>query len=326
MASHTQLRNVTEAGSSLLSDQLEANLVGFFQWGSLGIGAFANVLIGVTPPYGGNAARLRLSENPNFTAGQRWEGHRRDWVWESGVEYTSQPIQISGVYVNGGFHASSSTGTYAHTIDYVNGGVIFALPIPASSVVTCERSHRTWHWTTADTPWWREFQANSYRVDDPHFLQTGSGAWATLSQSRVQLPVVVVEVVPNTHRIPKEIGNSTAIVSQDALFHIVSETRWDVKTLHDIVTYQWQQRINGFDKNLIGADNAFPLTANYDRASGAKMYPDLIKPVDQGGYLWKQIRFTQMRSSELFTKNNEVFQHESPLYSTSVRGTFEVDI
>lgn len=326
MSSHTQLRNVTQAGESLLSDQLEANLANFFQWGSLGVGAFANVLIGVTPPYGGNAARLRRSENPNYTGGQLWEGFRRDWVWESGVEYSSQPIQISGVYVNGGFHASSETGVYAHRIDYVNGGVIFTNPIPASSVVTCEFSHRTWHWTTADTPWWREFQANSLRVDDPQFLQYGSGAWATLSQSRVQLPAVVIEAVPNTRRIPKQIGDSSAIVSQDVLFHIVTETRWDIKTLHDVITYQWQHRINGFDKNAVGADNAFPLTANYDRASGAKMYPDLIKPTDQGGYLWKQIRFAEMRSSDFFMKNDEVFRQDKPLYSATVRGTFEVDI
>ena len=138
--------------------------------------------------------------------------------------------------------------------------------------------------------------------------------------------VVIVEAVPNTHRYPFEIGNSTAVVSQDVLFHIVSETRWDVKTLHDVITYQWQHRINGFDKNAVGAANAWPLTADHALASEAKMYPDLIKPSDEDGFLWKQIRFANMRSSKIYGMSNELFQDDSPLYTASVLGTFEVDI
>ena len=317
MATHTTLKGFDHWGDSLLSEQLETNLVSFFNWGLLGKGAFFNVNIPASGAYGGLQHRLRLVDDPNYEDGQIWEGFRQDWVWESGVEYDYQPIQISGVFVNGGFHNISETGSYAHHINYPLGRVVFDTAIAASSLVTCEFSYRAVHFTTADVPWWREVQKNSFRVDD-QFLTTSSGNWDILAQNRIQLPAVIIEAVPQTQRTPFQVGDLTAIVNQDVLFHVVSETPWERKHIHDIITYQWHKRIQGFDRNLLLEEDAFPLDYRGMPVSGAIQYPDLVKATGDGGFYWNQIRFEQMRSVE-----QNIF---SPLYYCTVRGTFGVDL
>src|SRR5579859_2905287 len=100
----TQLKGVTDIGRPLLTEMLESNISQFFQWGLLNVGNFFQVRIPTSGAYGGDFSRLRLGDDPNFPAGQVWEGVRKDWVWESGLNYAVQPIQISGVYVNGSYY------------------------------------------------------------------------------------------------------------------------------------------------------------------------------------------------------------------------------
>lgn len=311
----TRFHNVNFWGESLLSDQLEANLYLYFNWGCLGIGGFTNVVVPTSGVYGGNAHQLRLSEDMNYEEGQVWEGFRRDWVWETGIDYQYQPIHVSGVYVNGDFVPVSSTGIYAHKIDYPNGRVIFNAAIPANSTVTCEYSYRACHWTTADSPWWREVQQNSLRVDDPQFMAYGSGAWSTLSQNRIQLPAVIIEATPNSQRYGTQLGGGQT-VSQEVNFHVLTESHADRKFLHDLITNQWWSRLNGFDKNTM----LFPLDADGSPVPSSVMYPDLIKPVEEGGYGWRQIRCMNMQS---YAPPSRV---TAPLYTATVRGLFEVDL
>lgn len=318
MPTHTQLKGVTDIGSSLLSDQLEANIINFFQWGTLNIGGFFDVTIPTTGFYGGNQHRLRLVNDQGYSSGQVWEGFRKDWVWETDLEYSRQPINISGVFVNGNFQPGTGVGPYAHTIDYPNGRVVFQNAIPANSVVTCEYSYRLYNWTNADAPWWREFQEQSFRVDDAHFQQQGSGAWNVLSENRIQLPAVIVESVMRTDRKPKSIGSMAQVVSQDVLFHVVGERKRDVKRMHDIITNQQEKRIRGFDINLMYEADAYPLNDDGSRKDDALMYPDIVRDVDDGGFAWEQIRFTKMVSVQQPSK--------PPLFYTTVRGTFEVDL
>jgi hypothetical protein len=318
VSTSTTLKGVDNIGDSLLSEQLECNALAFFSWGLLGIGGFFNVNIPQSGAYGGDFSRLRLSEDPNYSVGQVWEGFRKDWVWESGVEFTSQPTAISGVFVDGQYYNPADTGGYGHLVDYPNGRIIFASPIDSGSTVTCEYSYRLWQWYTQDVPWWEEIQFNSYRVDSPQFLQYGSGAWSILAENRVQLPAVIVEAVSRTDRKPFEIGSEAVTVRQDLLFHILAETPTDRKTMHDIITEQYQKRIQGFDKNLMFDADAYPLTADGAIASGAMCYPDLIQPTGDGGFFWTQIRFADTRSVD----QGRIL----PFYWATVRAVMEVDI
>jgi hypothetical protein len=316
MPEYTSLKGITQIGNSTLCDQLKANLVEFFNWGMLGIGAFTNVTRSSEGAYGASPAQLRLVEDKNYTIGQVWESHRQDWVWQSGVDYAYQPIQISGVYVNNTFYSSSTTGTYEHTVNYPLGRVVFTNPIPTGSTVEVNYSYRDVSFYTSDAPWFKEVLFNSYRVDDPQFTQYGSGVWTTLAQNRIQLPAVVVETVPRRTLIPMQLGGGQW-VKQDVLFHVLTETPWDRDKLLDILTYQKEKTILSFDKNAMADANRFPLDYQGSIASGAMCYPDLIKYPEDGGFYWKKILFEDMQAQDAPSM--------PPLYRAVVRGSFRID-
>lgn len=319
MPDHTNLKGFDDVGEILFSNQLETNLISFFQWALLGKGGFYNITIPTSGVYGGDAHRLRPVADPNYNDGQIWEGYRQDWIWETGVECSRQPIRVSGVYVDGNFKPATGVGTYAHHVDYRYGRVVFDTAIAASSTVTCEYSHRMFNFVPGDAPWWRQFQANSYRVDSASFLQAGSGAWNILAQNRIQLPAVVVQVLTDSRRWGFEVGNLTHTVQQDVLFHIVAEDPFHKKQLHDFICYQQEKRIVAFDKNEVLDDERFGLDAEGKPAVSGLMYPDLVKPPAQGGFGWKQVRFYRFSGSD---QQNI----QTPYQVACVRGTFEAEL
>ncbi len=289
MSTYTNLRGTTDISESLISDQLEINLFSFFNWAFLNVGGFSNVNIPTSGIFGGNQHQLRPVTDSNYTEGQVWEAFRRDWVWETGVERTNQPIQVSGVYVNGHFNALASGGFF---VDYPGGRIVFDTPLVVpSSTVTCEYSYRRYQLFTADTPWWQSFQTDSFRVDDNEFQQTASGVWDILSQNRVQLPAIVIEAYPKTTRVGYEIGGLSAFVNQDVHLHIISEDRTALKWAHDALTAEWQHQIKSFDKNLLFINDAFPLDDNGSPVPSGLMYPNLVLD-----YAWRDIFFEQMKS------------------------------
>lgn len=314
MATHTQFKGLKNVNDSLQSDQLEANILGFYGWASLGAGGFFNVSIPTSGVYGGNEHQLRPVTDPYHQPGQVWEGFRKDWVWESGVEYSVQPIRVSGVYVDGDFLPLNS-GVH---VDYPNGRVTLENAVNPTGAVTCEYSYKLYQWYSADNTWWEQVQMNSFRVDDSQFLQMGSGAWDVLAENRIQLPAVIVEAVPRADRRPFELGSLVQITRQDVLFHILAEDRFRFKWMHDAITAQQETRMQGFNKNLMLANDAFPLDYNGEPKASGLMYPDLIQPTGNGGFYWTQIRCQNMRSQDQ--------RRLGSLHYCTVRGTFEMDL
>lgn len=297
-------KGVSHVSDSLPCDQLESNLIDFFNWGFLSIGGFFNVRLS-SPD-----ASLRDSEDTRYAQGQAWEPFHGNLIWETGIPYSIQPISISGVYVDGMFHSSSETGVYAHYVDYIHGRVIFDNPITPATGVALEYSYRYFDFESSDAAWFRQVMFDSYRVDQSQFLQYGSGVWATLSQNKVELPVVVVEVVPRRTFVPYQIGGGQ-ILHQDVLFHVFTENGWDRKTLLDVITLQNEHTIKGFDKNALADANKFAFTDTGALATGALTYPDLI-----GNFPWKNIIFKKMISQETIGV--------PPLFQAVIRGTFEM--
>jgi hypothetical protein len=302
----TSLKGIHDIGESTLNDQLEANLISYFDWGLLGIGAFFNVRL-----TDGIEAKLMSTKDPNLQDGQTWRPFRNNIVWETNIGYTTQPIRPSGVYVSGNFIPD---GSGMH-IDYVNGQVVFDTPIPVESNVQMEFSYRYFNFVSADVKWFREVMYNSFRVDENKFFQIGSGVPDILSQNRVQLPAVVVESIPRRSFIPYQIGGGYK-VDQDVLFHIFTENPWDRKTILDVITYQIGETINSFDKNAVAEANAFPFLENGAISPTAIMYPQIIQPAASGGFPWKSIQFKNMATQETISL--------PPLHQAVVRGTFEL--
>lgn len=318
-ADHLRFKGVDNIGDALLGEQLEANLVSWFNWAMLGIGGFTNVTIASSGAYGGADHRLYLASDPYYDDGQIWQAGRQDWVWETGVGYPHEPIRVSGVYVNGGFHPTTGTGPYAHSVNYPLGRVVFDQAISPTSTVSCEHSYRYAHCSTSDVPWWRQLQLGSLRSDDSHLAQDGSGAWAVLSQSRTQLPAVIVQVTDEERRAGLQLGGGH-LVHRDVLFHIVAEAPWEKRQLHDILTAQKDKRTVLFNKNWVADASAFPVDDEGSPVAGAKMYPQMVAPTGEGGYGWKQLRFIDFRSIE------QPLEQTAPFYATTIRGAFEVEL
>jgi hypothetical protein len=313
MSNYTRLRAVSNIGDSLLLDQVTTNLMSFLDWGFLGIGAFVNISRPTSGVYGGNEHRLRLSEDRNYRKGQVWEGFRSNWVWESGIEYPVQPIQISGVYLNNTFLPTATTGTFSYSINYPLGRVVFNNPISPTSQVELNYSFKQISVQSADSPWFKELQFNSYRVDDSHFNLYGSGIWSTAAQNRIQLPAVVVEFSPRRTLTGKELGGGSFIY-QDYNFHIFAETSFERGNLLDILTFQKQQKLFLYDKNLIQNANAWPLDYFGSIAPSALCYPDLVNNY----FNHKAIYFYD-------TSGQEAMNYIPGLFCAMVRATFEID-
>lgn len=313
MPQYTVYKAVQHIGRALLTEQLKSNLISFIDWANLEIGGFFNVRIPSTGAYGGLEHRLRLADDPHYTKGKVWEGFRSNWVWESGLEYAYQPIKITGVYVDGAYKPVGTTGAFSYHINYPLGRVIFNSAINTTSVVTCEYSYKYYNVTKADSPWFRNVMFNSFRVDDSHFHQYGSGQWSIPASLRMQLPAVVVDVVPRRKHIPHEIGGGT-LTYQDVNVYVLAETDYDRDQMLDVIDHQFEKTICGYDKNSVLDADKFPLDANGNIRPSALMYPNLVNP--DGAYAWKKIEF----------KNTQLLELESnlPLFQGVVRATLEV--
>ena len=122
---HTKLSNLSNAQDATLSNILLDNFIAFYDWGFLDRGSFYSIQIPQSGIYGGDRHKLRSADDPNYTDGQVWEGYRQNWVWESGIDATTeQPIAISGVFVDSTFYATGNVSKPFY-IDYPNGRVVF---------------------------------------------------------------------------------------------------------------------------------------------------------------------------------------------------------
>lgn len=326
MSDLTKLSGTSQYGDPLVSDLLEFSCYQFFNWGLLGVGAFTNVTIpsGTYPSgiasHSTDPSILRPARDPRYTSGQIWEGFRSNWVYESGIEYTSQPIPVSGLFVNGSFRANTPSGVSGYRVNYPEGRVLFNTPLPTGSIVRCAYSFKNVRLDLDDAPWFKAVQFDSMNPADPQFQSpNGSGAWDVLSANRVQLPAIVISAVPRVSMEGLQLGNLSRVHYQDVMFHIFAETKFDRKQLHDIIVSHWERRIEGVNKKGLAQDGRFPL--NYDgtlNPSGAT-YPGMVDTSTGSGlYRWRKITFDEMRSNEVPAK--------PPLFRAAVKATIYVDL
>lgn len=309
MPLNRKFKGITGYSEYTFTQQLENNLLSYINWNFLQIGAFYNT-VNQSGAYGGNFSTLRPATTRHYQLGKIWEGPKNDWVWESGIDYSTQPINISGVYVNNVFYPSTGTGQYAHTINYPMGQVVFADAISPTSVVKLNYSYRHIHVEVGDSLWFKELKYRSFRPDDSHYTQSGSGDWEILSQNRISLPCLIIESVPSRDMKPLQIGGGQKVY-QDVLFHIYAENKYDRDKILDIITFQNESTINGFDLNEIKASGDFPLNISGSKVNNPKMYPQLAEE-----YFWNKITFFSSRSQSIESK--------SPLYKAVVRTNFEI--
>jgi len=267
-----------------LSNLLLDNFISFYDWGLMEKCGFNNAIMPASGMYGGDKTYLRLANDPNYKYGQVWQGFRENWIWETGVSCSTQPIPISGIYVNNNFIPytyNSSSGFYVgsgpsgYRIDYSDGRVIFNSPIPATSTVQLNYSHK---WVKVDraegTSFFRQIQSSDFRLDT-NFL-TGSGDWVQLGATRVQLPAIFIEVVPNRRYTPFQLGGGQWATT-DLIFYVMALREPDCSNLLNIISYQNDRFIKLFDSNEISRSGAYPLSFRNDLVDTKYIYPYLIE-------------------------------------------------
>lgn len=283
MANYLNLNGINDIFEATLNNELQDNLVEFLDWGLLQKGNYFNVTLGELDTNNQDMSLLRMSSNPHFPSGSAWEGFRKNWVWQSGISFDPAPVVgnnnaipgISGVYVNDTFYPSTTSGTYAHTVDYFNGRIVFDSPIPTGSKVQAEHSYKYINIIYANNvPWLREVQYRTFNKDTS-FINIDRGEFNVPAEIRVQLPAIAVEIVPRRTMRGYQLGGGQWVYT-DVIFHCIAEDEMTRNKLLDIVSFQNDKTIYMFDSNEIAKSGAFPMDYNGVPVSGALRYPDLI--------------------------------------------------
>lgn len=270
------LKGFARFGESTLTNDIQENLVSYFDYNLLQMGNFVNVPVSTTGIYNGIDSRLRLVDDPRYTSGQIWATFRPNLVWESGVGAltSNNPAYpgASGVYVNSNFYAPDTTGTYAYHIDHINGVVRFNSAIPASSVVEMPFSYKYVSVVRSEgLSWFKELQERSERSDGDFASQ--SGIYELLPENRQPLPVIGIELA-GRKLSPYQLGGGQT-VKTDIYVHCIAEDSYTRDNLVDIVTYQSKAAFRMYNLNAISSADAFPIDYRGVPNSGAKTFPEL---------------------------------------------------
>jgi len=289
----TTMKGFSDFGKPTLGEYLKTNLISFFDWSFVDKGAFTNVLIPQSGAYGGTWHKLLpvMDQNAGATSTTTnvWEGPRNNWVWETGVSVSQQPIRVSGVYLDNVFQPLNN-GNY---VDYPNGRVVFDSGISINTNVTAEYSWRYINVLDAShLPWFRQVEYDSMQrglLPDVY----GSGSKGQIPQTRLQLPAIGVELVDRDY-YPLQLGGGQ-YAKTDIILHVFAESDTDAGRLADVLSFQNDKTILMFDIDRMAQSGVFPLDWRGGVVSGALMYPDLVKTNVEGGYLWNKLRFSDAR-------------------------------
>lgn len=317
--SPTLLNGLESLSNYSYPEILEHNLISFFDWGLINGNGFLNVRIPTSGAYGGDFSRLRLVKDARYTDGQVWEAARMNWVWETGLSSSVQPISISGIYVGNTFRPTTD-GTYY--IDYPNGRVIFNNAISTSSIIKVEHSSKFVNVTsTQNVPWLRLGQNNSFRVDDSNFL-ANSGNWNNYGETRVQFPTIALEILQEKLSGFQIGGNQYC--RNRINFFIIAEDKNTVDRLAHIIDIQREKTIYLFDSNNIATNDKFPLNQFGTPNSGFLTYPSLVQYSGDGGYrytrgvLWGKMSFIDSEVQERQQVMQNIYQRSVVLTTEAV--------
>lgn len=265
-------KGISSINSPTTTEILDINLKYWLDWSFLNIGAFKNVTITTSGSYGGQYSRLIPIKDRFNTDGKTWKTFHNNLVFESGLSYNTQPISISGVYINGVL-------TTDYTLNYPEGKVIFTNPISSSSLVEMEYSYKYFNvYSAGEVDWLNEVQSDSFRIDRQDY-STHSGEY---SYNRLQLPAIVFETKNRTFK-PYQLGHGQ--FSYNTLkFHILSNNRNINEKISDILCEQNDKTIPLFNVQKVFASGVQALNVNGVLNPQAQTYNDLTNIHSE--YFW----------------------------------------
>jgi len=300
---YTTFKTISAYSDVQLLTELENNLKMWLDWSLLNIGAWSNAT-GYSGTYYGHPSKLRWVNDTSYTSGQVWQSNRKEWIWETGVNFNTSynPFDITGVNVSG-----SGVPAGSYYVNYPLGRVVFTgFAVNTGANVTLNYSYRNVQvYKADDAPWWKELQYRSFDSADTHFTQDiRTGDWSIGGHQRIQLPAIVLEAVPRGRSKGYELGNSALDVEQDVLFHVLADNRRTRNDLISILSLQNDKYIWLFDSNIINSGQNFPLDAKGSRVKTLN-YPDLVS---ETGFRWRKCRLANTTMSEVESINPQLYE------------------
>lgn len=249
-------------------------------------GWYDNVDAGETNFYGHDISRFAATSNdPDFIDGRVWQSAFKNWVYASGIPAAvsglAAPFVASGIVVNGVFYPeATTTGTFAHQLDFENGRVIFDSVVAASSVVQGSFSYQLVSVRMADA-FDNENQPlllESLYKDNP--AQTGISTYP--SASNTTLPAIFIDVRDRIH-VPYELGTRASIKDFFVVCHIYNRNPLYHDRLEDFIGDFHHETLLGIDFSTA----PFPLLAFGERNPAWTGYSTLADP--WGAHFWRRI-------------------------------------
>lgn len=206
-----------------------------------------------------------------YTAGQVWQSLFRNWVYQNPpalnpsvvLRHWPTAFRASGVYVDGAFRLEDDP-VYPHTIDYINGRVIFDNPLPLET-----RVHAEFTFKTVQVLNLREFNNQlrqgvlemQYKTNP---YTAGQIVYPSGTLRLAPLPIIFVENVGRTHS-NYQLGDRSLILRDELMCEIWALDESTRDNLIDLVSLQARKSFPVINYNIA----PFPLSGLKNQLSPA---------------------------------------------------------
>ena len=252
-------RNVNYFGEYTARSQIRENIIWQLRESLVNIGAYYNISSGVKGYQNEDISLLKPSYRPEDSGFKLWRGLSANWIWETSTPtYTggAPTISISGIWMNGTFLPTGTTGANEFYVDYAKGGVVFTTAKPENTQLFCNRSERVgFVYPTKSTQYKTLFVEHLRQFES---YVPGSGTDAMPVELKAFLPAIFVDVT-QSHGKPFQIGSVDKAQGFELVFDVVCEDPFSHDTLVDCILSLASQGTMLFDVNQSINNNKFPL-------------------------------------------------------------------
>jgi hypothetical protein len=207
--------------------------------------------------------------------GQVWQSPFRNWVYESGVpidgmNVPSPPIVASGLLIEGNFRGTGDP-EFGHTIDYINGRVIFDTPQSSDLKVNAAFAYKD---VRVDFEHAFNQQFKDGFIESKYTTNPLTSYQVVYPSGNAQpFPAVFIEV-DDRELAGYEMGNRSAIITDTVNLWVWALDDMTRDNIVDIITAQWHKVLYMIDFNKA----PLPLSGIFNTLSPEYIpYQDLLK-------------------------------------------------
>jgi hypothetical protein len=281
-------------------------------------GLYTNISVGQTDFYGNDISLLAPGDvvypEPDFISSlpnKVFQSAFKNWVYESGISLVDSgatpPVIASGVTVDGTFYSTATTsGTYAHSIDFPNGRIIFDSPLAGSPIVQSSFSYKEIFVGNANLFKNEQRPAlieTSYK-DNPAI--TGVAVYPSVES--YTLPGVFIDVLSRENS-PYELGTRAAIKDYFGVFHIWARDDFILDDIEEVICDKHREVLVGINFNSAPD----PLLINGVPNPDFTTYDDLATV--WGPHFWRRIYLENLTSN----KDKSLFEIERSRINFDIR-------